>query len=64
MALNNDTTDHTFRWQTGLPRGRYCDIVSGGRTCSGTLVSVNSSGVARVTIPAKGVVAVLRASRR
>ena len=64
VALNNNTTDRTVRWQTGLPRGRYCDIVSGGRRCSGTVVAVNGSGVARVTVPAKGVVAVLRASRR
>lgn len=64
VALNNDTTARTVRWQTGLPGGRYCDVVSGGRSCSGTVVRVNRSGVARVTVPAKGVVAVLRASRR
>ena len=64
VALNNDTTARTVRWQTGLPGGRYCDVVSGGRSCSGTVVRVNRSGVARVSVPAKGVVAVLRASRR
>jgi hypothetical protein len=39
-------------------------VVTGGRSCSGTVVAVNGSGVARVTGPAKGTVAVLAGSRR
>ncbi len=64
VAMNNNTVARTVRVQTGLARGRYCDVVTGGRSCSGTVVAVNGSGVARVTVPAKGTVAVLAGSRR
>jgi alpha-amylase len=64
VAMNNDPTAHTVRWQTGLPVGTYCDIITGGRSCSGTQVVVDISGAATVTVPAGGTVAVLRGSRR
>ena len=49
--------------QTGLPAARYCDVVTGGRSCSGTVVDVHGAA-APVTVPAKGAVAVLAGSRR
>jgi alpha-amylase len=64
VAMNNNTTPRTVRWQTGLPTGTYCDVVTGGRSCSGTKVVVDSHGAATVTVPAKGTIAVLRGSRR
>ena len=64
VALNNNPTARTVRWQTGLPSGTYCDVVTGGRSCSGTKVTVARGGAATVTVPAKGTVAVLRGSRR
>ncbi len=63
VAFNNDTTDQQVTVRTGLPRGRYCDLVTGGRSggsCTGTTVVVGSHGRATVTVPAKGAVAVLR----
>ena len=66
VALNNGTAAKTVTVPTGLPAGRYCDVVSGGRsgsTCSGETVVVNGRGVTAVTVPAKGAVGVLRSSR-
>lgn len=67
VALNNGAVEKQIRVQTGLPKGRYCDTVSGVERaggCSGTVVRVNGSGFASVSVPAKGVVAITRASRR
>ena len=66
VALNNGTAAKQVRVQTGLPKGRYCDVVSGTERaggCTGTVVRVNSTGFASVSVPAKGVVAITRASR-
>ena len=67
VALNNGKAPEEIRVQTGLPGGRYCDVITGAEQaggCTGTVVSVNSTGFAAVTVPAKGVVAITRASRR
>ncbi len=66
VALNNGTEAQQIRVQTGLPKGRYCDTITGakrGRSCTGTTVRVNTTGFATVSVPAKGVVAVVRADR-
>ncbi len=67
VALNNDTAPRTITVQTGLPRGSYCDLVTGGRSggarAGGTVV-VDGHGSTTVTVPAKGAVAVDRGSRR
>jgi len=54
VAFNNDPAPHTIAVQTGLPKGSYRDLVGGGT------VSVDRSGAATVTVPAKGAIAVLR----
>ncbi|SDR87189.1 alpha-amylase [Friedmanniella luteola] len=67
VALNNGAAAKQVRVQTGLPGGRYCDVVGGAPSagaCTGTVVTVGSTGFATVTVPAKGVVAITRASRR
>ena len=64
VAMNNNPTPRTVTWQTGLPRGTYCDVVTGGTRCSGTRVVVRSNGTTTVTVPGKGTVAILRGSRR
>ena len=70
---NNASPDHkgdagtrTITVQTGLKRGRYCDIISGGKaagTCTGTTVRVRKSGRATVTLPARGAVAFTKKDR-
>ena len=61
VAFNNNAVAEQRTVQTGLPRGRYCDLVSGhrsGASCTGTVVRVGSSGHTTVTVPAKGAIAV------
>lgn len=67
VALNNGTAAKTITVHTGLPRGRYCDVVDGGRTgrtCAGASVVVTGRGLTTVSVPAKTAVAVARSSRR
>jgi len=66
ISINNETTPQTHTFSTGLPRGTYCDVIHGavshGR-CTGPLVTVDSHGQARVTVPAKDSVAIDAHSR-
>jgi hypothetical protein len=52
QMLELKSTTHVF--QTGLPSGTYCDIISGAKLnggCSGgKIVTVNSSGIANIVI--------------
>jgi alpha-amylase len=60
IALNNGDTDKTMTFNTGLPRGTYCDIIHGNQTnghCTGRTFTVDSHGHARVRVPAKDAVA-------
>ncbi len=60
IAINNETTAQTHTFQTGLRRGKYCDIIHGNYqrgTCSGPTVTVDKAGRATVTVPAKDSVA-------
>lgn len=66
IAINNASTPVSRSFQTGLPRGRYCDISHGTLTrgtCSGPTVRVNRRGRALVTIGAKEAVAFTRADQ-
>jgi alpha-amylase len=61
-AFNNGTDAKEIRVQTGLPVGTYCDIIHDkdwGKACD----VVTSSGLATVTVGAKGAVALTRADR-
>ena len=65
-AFNNGTEDKTIRVQTGLPRGRYCDIITGrksGGSCTGASYVVSSTGIATVRVPAQEAVAFKRTDR-
>ncbi|KQY25509.1 glycosidase [Cellulomonas sp. Root485] len=60
VAINRDGSALQRTFQTSLPAGRYCDVISGATTsggCSGTTVTVASGGSATFTVPANGSVA-------
>jgi alpha-amylase len=60
ISINNDAAAHTGSFQTGLAGGTYCDTIHGslsGATCSGPSVTVDSHGLATVTVPSKDAVA-------
>jgi alpha-amylase len=60
IAINNESRARTRTFSTGLPQGRYCDILHGtfkNGTCSGKTVTVDARGKARVTVKQKDAVA-------
>lgn len=70
VALNAEDsplTNHTF--QTSLPAGDYCDILSGGiasdgSACVGNIITVNEdSTISNATVPATGAFAIHNDSR-
>jgi alpha-amylase len=66
ISINNETTAQTHTFTTGLPRGRYCDVIHGGvshDSCTGITVVVDRHGMATVTVPAKDSVAIDASSR-
>ncbi|KAM5148861.1 pancreatic alpha-amylase-like [Mantella aurantiaca] len=53
IVFNNDKWDMDFTLNTGLPPGKYCDIISGqkeGNSCTGKHISVNNAGLANFVI--------------
>lgn len=54
VAINNDAHKNIYqKLDTGLPFGRYCDIISGqriGDRCSGSRASVDENGQAFITL--------------
>jgi alpha-amylase len=61
IAINNETAPVTRTFATGLPRGRYCDVIHGDAArggCTGPVVTVGSGGQATITVPAKDSVAI------
>jgi alpha-amylase len=60
VTINNTYAAVTRTFTTGMAAGTYCDVIhasASGTTCSGPLVTVNSSGAATITVPAQGAVA-------
>ncbi len=61
LAASGNADATTGRYATGLLPGTYCDVAAGPLTadgaCTGPAVEVDDEGMAEVTIPAKGVVA-------
>ncbi|KAG7308847.1 hypothetical protein JYU34_006103 [Plutella xylostella] len=54
IAFNLDDKDLNQTLQTGLPAGRYCDIITGtrkGDKCTGSTVTVQEDGKADILIP-------------
>jgi alpha-amylase len=59
VAINNDTSAWTASLQTLLPAGTYCNVVHGllnaaGTACTSDSVTVDSTGLISVSIPANG----------
>ncbi|CAG0886066.1 unnamed protein product [Cyprideis torosa] len=56
VAINNDDfQDWTGSFETTLPQGVYCDVISGVKEdggCTGKTVTVDAGGVASIDIPA------------
>jgi alpha-amylase len=53
IVINNDNygLDRTF--QTGLPGGAYCDVISGNKingSCTGKTITVGSNGEVKISI--------------
>lgn len=61
IAINNEPSSFTFTYNTGLPAGQYCDVITcdnnrppcgnSGGGCRAE-ITVNGSGSASITIPA------------
>ncbi|XP_057336494.1 alpha-amylase A-like [Microplitis mediator] len=64
IALNNDDDDLRRNLTTGLPAGRYCDVITGeveNNKCTGKIVHVDKDGIAFIDLPANaedGVIAI------
>ncbi|KAH8099619.1 glycoside hydrolase superfamily [Cristinia sonorae] len=57
VAINNADSEWSATFQTSLPDGTYCDVVSGGTSCSGTKFTV-SGGSFTATVPARNAIAI------
>jgi alpha-amylase len=66
VALNNDKVSSSRTFATGLPAGVYCDLAHGklaNGACTGPTVTVAAGGTAKISVPAKGAVALTKADR-
>lgn len=69
IVFNNEPRDLIATLQTGLPEGKYCDIISGrlkDNRCTGYSITVNQAGLARFLIKdsaTDGVIAVYGGQR-
>jgi alpha-amylase len=59
VALNNTGATWSRTFFTNLPAGTYCNVINGGRNaagnaCTGSIVVVDASGNASITVPADG----------
>ena len=67
ISINNGPSPMSQTFNTGLRGGSYCDIISSANysngACSGTSVNVDQHGMATVTVPAHGAVAIFGGSR-
>ncbi|GIJ25597.1 alpha-amylase [Micromonospora qiuiae] len=61
ITINNESYAITGRsYYTGLPAGRYCDIIHGtftNNTCSGPVITVDANGWFSATVPARDALA-------
>jgi alpha-amylase len=60
VAFNRSGAALSRTFQTSLPAGNYCDVMTGdanGTTCTGTTYAVNAAGQVAATVPANGVLA-------
>ena len=60
VAFNRSGAALSRTFQTSLPAGTYCDVMSGdasGTSCTGTTYTVDSASQVTATVPANGVLA-------
>jgi alpha-amylase len=65
VVINGEAGTLTRTFQTSLPAGQYCDVISGdftstpqGGTCTGAVVTVDAGGNASITAAAFGAAAI------
>jgi alpha-amylase len=61
VVINGESSELTRTFDTGLPPGDYCDVAKGkakGGACTGEPVSVDESGMARITTGARSASAI------
>jgi alpha-amylase len=66
VVINREQVPLTRSFATHLPEGRYCDVLSGDLVqtgCTGTVVSIDASGMASVTLAANSALAIHFESR-
>lgn len=60
VVINKEGGALSRSFQTGLPAGEYCDVISGdfaAGACSGTVVTVDASGLATINVAANSAAA-------
>ena len=66
VAINRESAPISVTLSTGLAAGSYCDLLTGGRSggsCAGPSLTVDATGVTRLTVPANSALAVDVATR-
>ncbi|WP_372770714.1 alpha-amylase family protein [Pseudoalteromonas sp.] len=63
VAINRESTSLNQQLQTGLTEGQYCDALSGNisadkRTCSGKVITVDSTGKTSISLAAMDALAI------
>ncbi|KLO18298.1 glycoside hydrolase [Schizopora paradoxa] len=61
VAINNADSTWTTTFETSMPEGSYCDVVSGSSVagiCSGYSFTVSSDGTSNVVVPARTAIAI------
>lgn len=61
VAINREDSTVAATITTGMPAGRYCDLLTGGRsgtTCVGTLITVDSTHAVAVNLTTKTAIAI------
>ena len=59
VVINNESGSLTQSLATGLPAGEYCNIVAGDAYCSGSYITVDSSGKANINLAGMKVAAIV-----
>jgi len=60
VVINNEGGTLSRSFQTGLPEGNYCDVLSHANGCDGTIVSVDSQGNATISVRSYSAAAIHR----
>jgi alpha-amylase len=66
VAISRETAPVAAAVPTGLPAGRYCDVLTGGRSgtaCAGAIVEVDASGTVQLTLAPNTAVAIHAGTR-